>query len=186
MRHRKMRRKLGVTTDHRTALLRNLAKSLVHHKRIVTTYARAREASAFVDNLVTIAKRGGLHARRLVISKLGCARTAEQLIDQVLPKFSSRQGGYTRVLKTTVRTGDNAQRALLEFTEVFDAPVYKKKAKKAAAKKAVEAEPVKAEKKAPKAAAVEETAPQEKPKDKDPEKKKGFVGNLRKFFKREG
>ncbi len=183
MRHRRMRRKLGVTTDHRTALLRNLAKSLVHHKRIVTTYARAREASAFVDNLVTIAKRGGLHARRLVIAKLGCARAAEQLIDQVLPKFAKRQGGYTRVLKTTVRTGDNAQRALLEFTEAFDAPVYKKKAKKAAAKKEAVAEaPVATEKKTKKAEAPKV---EEKAVDKDPEKKKGFVGNLRKFFKRE-
>ncbi len=183
MRHRRMRRKLGVTTDHRTALLRNLAKSLVHHKQIVTTYARAREASAFVDSLVTIAKRGGLHARRLLIAKLGCARTAEQLIDQVLPKFGSRKGGYTRVLKTTVRTGDNAQRALLEFTEVFDAPVYKKKTKKAAAKKDVAAEaPVATEKKTKKAEAPKV---EEKAVDKDPEKKKGFVGNLRKFFKRE-
>jgi len=182
MRHRKMRRKLGVTTDHRTALLRNLAKSLVHHKQIVTTYARAREASAFVDGLVTIAKRGGLHARRLLIAKLGCARTAEQLINQVLPKFGSRKGGYTRVLKTTVRTGDNAQRALLEFTEVFDAPVYKKKVKKTTAKKDVAVDADVAEKKTKKS---EETKATEKPVDTDPEKKKGFVGNLRKFFKRE-
>ena len=182
MRHRKLRRKLGVTTDHRTALLRNLAKSLVHHKRIVTTYARAREASAFVDGLVTLAKRGGLHARRLVTAKLGCARAAEQLINQVLPKFTDRKGGYTRVLKTTVRTGDNAQRALLEFTEVFDAPVYKKKAKKAATTKAVAAEAPKTEKKSQK---VEEPQVKENLVDKDPEKKKGFVGNLRKFFKRE-
>lgn len=183
MRHRRMRRKLGVTTDHRTALLRNLAKSLVHHKRIVTTYARAREASAFVDSLVTIAKRGGLHARRQLISKLGDARAAEQLIEQVLPKFTSRKGGYTRVLKTTVRTGDNAQRALLEFTETFEAPVYKKKAKKAPAKKdAAAAEVTTVEKKSKKA---EEAKADEKSAEKDPEKKKGFVGNLRKFFKRE-
>lgn len=184
MRHRKMRRKLGVTTDHRTALLRNLAKSLVHHKRIVTTYARARETSAFVDSLVTIAKRGGLHARRLLISELGCARAAEQLINQVLPKFGSRQGGYTRVLKTTVRTGDNAQRALLEFTEVFDAPVYKKKVKKGAAKKdsVVKAEVETSEKKPSKKS---EEVIEKKSDEKDPEKKKGFVGNLRKFFKRE-
>ena len=182
MRHRKLRRKLGVTTDHRTALLRNLAKSLVHHKRIVTTYARAREASAFVDGLVTLAKRGGVHARRLVIAKLGCARAAEQLINQVLPKFADRKGGYTRVLKTTVRTGDNAQRALLEFTEVFDVPVYKTKAKKASTTKAVATEAPKAEKKAQK---VEEPQVKENIADKDPEKKKGFVGNLRKFFKRE-
>ncbi len=182
MRHRKMRRKLGVTTDHRTALLRNLAKSLIHHKSIVTTYARAREASAFVDGLITLGKRGGLHARRLIISKVGCARTAEQLINQVLPKFTERKGGYTRVLKTTVRTGDNAQRALLEFTEVFDTPVYKKKAKKAAAKKEVAAEVVTETKKSKKA---EEAQVEKKTEEKDPEKKKGFVGNLRKFFKRE-
>ena len=182
MRHRKMRRKLGVTTDHRTALLRNLAKSLIHRKSIVTTYAKARETSAFVDSLVTLAKRGGLHARRLLISKLGCARAAEQVVTQILPKFGERKGGYTRVLKTTVRTGDGAQRALLEFTEVFEAPVYKKKAKKAAAKKEVAAEVTTTEKKTKKA---EEAQVSEKAVDKDPEKKKGFVGNLRKFFKRE-
>jgi len=183
MRHRKMRRKLGVTTDHRTALLRNLAKSLVHHKSIVTTYARARETSAFVDGLITLAKRGGLHARRLVISKIGCARAAEQLIKQVLPKFTERKGGYTRVLKTTVRRGDNAQRALLEFTEVFDKPVYKKKAvKKVAIKGEPDADVVVAEKKSKKA---EEAQVDKKAEEKDPEKKKGFVGNLRKFFKRE-
>lgn len=182
MRHRKMRRKLGVTTDHRTALLRNLAKSLVHHKSIVTTYARARETSAFVDSLVTIAKRGGLHARRLLISKLGCARAAEQIVNQILPKFADRKGGYTRVLKTTVRTGDNAQRALLEFTEVFDAPVYKKKAKKAAAVKEEVTETVEKTKKTKK---VDVEKVEEPTADKDPEKKKGFVGNLRKFFKRE-
>lgn len=179
MRHRRMRRKLGVTADHRTALLRNLAKSLVHHKRIETTYARAREASAFVDSLVTIAKKGGLHARRQLISKLGCARTAKQLMDQVAPKFETRKGGYTRVLKTTVRTGDNAQRALLEFTETFEAKVYKAKVKKAASKKTDSDTAVKS---SPKAA---ETVSKEKSQDKDPEKKKGFVGNLRKFFKRE-
>lgn len=183
MRHRRMRRKLGVTTDHRTALLRNLAKSLVHHKRIVTTYARARETSAFVDSLVTIAKRGGLHARRLLVSKLGCAMTAEQLVKTIAPKFNTRQGGYTRVLKTTVRTGDNAQRALLEFTEVFEAPVYKKKVKKTPAKKAESVSEKKTETKT--ASKAEEAPVQTKKEDKDPEKKKGFVGNLRKFFKRE-
>ena len=81
-----------------------------------------------------------------------------------------------------MRTGDNAQRALLEFTEVFDAPVYKKKAKKAATTKAVAAEAPKTEKKSQK---VEEPQVKENLVDKDPEKKKGFVGNLRKFFKRE-
>ena len=183
MRHRKMRRKLGVTTDHRTALLRNLAKSLVHHKSIVTTYARARETSAFVDGLVTIAKRGGLHAHRLLISKLGCARTAKQLIDQVAPKFETRKGGYTRVLKTTVRTGDNAQRALLEFTEIFETPVYKKKAKKVASKKGSESVEVsKAEKLSHKA---EEAKSADAATESDPEKKKGFMGNLRKFFKKD-
>ncbi len=182
MRHRKLRRKLGVTTDHRTALLRNLAKSLVHHKSIVTTYARARETSAFVDGLVTIAKRGGLHAHRLLISKLGCARTAKQLIDQIAPKFEARKGGYTRVLKTTVRTGDNAQRALLEFTEAFEVKVYKKKEKKEVSKKTADAEVTKAEKLSQKA---EETKSADNAADSDPEKKKGFIGNLRKFFKKE-
>lgn len=179
MRHRRRRRTLGVVTAHRTAKLRNLVRALVLKKRIETTYAKAKEASAFAEKMVTIAKREGLHARRLLISKLASVEIAGILIRQIAPLFKDRHGGYTRVLRLGIRPGDGAQKALLEWTAVFEAP--KKKAKKKKEKQPAE-KPV--EKAAPKA--VEEPKTAEAPKSvekKDAEKKGGFLGKLRKFLK---
>ena len=191
MRHQRLRRKLGVKSQHRRALLRNLVKALVLRKRIRTTLAKAKEASAFADKMVTLAKRGGLHARRLLIAELGCKDSAASMIKDIAPQFKERHGGYTRVLRLMPRPGDNSQMALLEFTAIAAVPEKpKKEAKpkkaKAAPKPEVEAE--KAEtpkapkaKKAPVAAAeaVEKTAEDKK----DAEKKGGFLGSLRKFLK---
>ena len=168
MRHRKLRRKLGVNSEHRKALLRNLVKSLVARKRIRTTLARAKEASAFADQMVTLAKRGDLHARRLIIAKLGCKDSAKTLIDVVAPHFKDRQGGYTRVLRMPARPGDNSDMALLEFTAMVEvqqqvAPVKKK----VAAAKSSDEDTDKAD------------APA------DGENKSGFLGSLRKFLKGE-
>ncbi len=193
MRHQRLRRKLGVTSDHRKALLRNLVKSLVERKRIRTTLARAKEASAFADKMVTIAKKNTLHAHRQIISELGCPVTAGQLVKLIAPKFKERQGGYTRVLRLMPRPGDNSKMALLEFTEVIDPP--KKPKKPAKASKAVKApakeevpavekpetkKPEKASKAKPAAA---EKAPEAGEEKKETEKKGGFLGSLRKFLK---
>lgn len=182
MRHRRLRRKLGVKSEHRTALLRNLLRALVLKKHIETTHARAKETSAFADKMVTIAKEKGLHARRLLISKLGDADTAKLLITQIAPQFKDRQGGYTRVLRLGIRSGDGAQMALLEWTAVFEAPA--KKAKKKKEKKPEtksEEKPSKESSKAPeKKKEIEAPKPAEKP---ETEKKGGFLGKLRKFLK---
>lgn len=190
MRHRRLRRKLGVKTPHRMALLRNLVRALVQHKRIRTTHAKAKEASAFADRAITIAKKGDLHARRILLSKLACYATTKTLVEQIAPQFKARQGGYTRVLRLAPRPGDASEMALLEFTEVITGPEKSKKPKKEK-KKAPTHEAVHEVKEAP----VKETKLKKKPKSdsapetkgeetkKESEKKGGFLGALRKFLK---
>lgn len=178
MRHKKLKGKLGVKSQHRMALLRNLTRSLVLHKRIETTVVKAKQASAFSEKLVEIGKRGDLHARRLLISKLGCASTADALIKVISPKFKDRQGGYTRVIKLDNRPGDGAQKAILEFTEIFEAPASKtSKSKKKATKKASSK---KVEDKAAKASEADSSEQKDESTDG---KKGGFLGTLRKFLK---
>ena len=133
MRHGRRKRKLGVTTNHRKALLRNLLRSLVIYKRIRTTVVKAKAASSFADKMVQIAKRGDLHSRRTLISHLGCAETADQLIKRIAPHFKERNGGYTRVLKLDeYRPGDAGDVAILEFTAQIAAPAKPKKKPKTA------------------------------------------------------
>lgn len=179
MRHQRHKWTLAVDTGHRKALLRNLIKSLVIHKRIQTTYRKAKAASAFADQMVQIAKRGDLSARRLLISRLGCSRTAHALLTQIAPHFKERAGGYTRVLKLSNRVGDGAQTALLEFTEIMEMPEKKKKAKKERTHPEVKEEKKKAAPEEKKLAA--ETAKEAG--KKESEKKGGFLGALRKFLK---
>lgn len=188
MRHQRRRRKLSVTSEHRKALLRNLVRNLVIYKQIRTTVTKARAASSFADRVIQIAKRGDLHARRLLISKLGCADTAETLLSQIAPQFKERQGGYTRVLRLGYRSGDGSDTAILEFTEkiaVPEKPKKPKKAKKAAPPKMEEtaAKPKKGptaeisgEKKDPSSKAEEEER-------RESAKKGGFLAKLRKFLK---
>jgi large subunit ribosomal protein L17 len=197
MRHLRQGRKLGVKSKHRKALMRNLAKNMVHYKRIRTTVTRAKEASSFIDRLVQLAKRNDLHARRLLVAELGCAATADVLIRQIAPHFKNRNGGYTRILKLGIsRPGDAAELALLEFTELIELPKKKeKKPKKAKAEVQtdVTAEPAKVSDKKKKDAPAKEKAEsgkeekksdEKKPQDKgETEKKGGFLGKLRKFLK---
>lgn len=190
MRHQRLKRKLGVKSQHRKALLRNLVRELVAHKRIRTTHAKAKEASAFAEKMVTLAKRGDLHARRLLVSKLGHDDTAKKLINDVAPLFKERQGGYTRVLRLEKRPGDATDMALLEFTVLPEIPKKttntkksKKKAKDSAEesveKPSSKAKPTK-EKTKGKAPEAKETPQDEK---SESEKKGGFLGTLRKFLK---
>ena len=174
---------MGVVTAHRTAKLRNLVRALVLKKRIETTHAKAKETSAFADKMITIAKREGLHARRLLITKVRDPEIARILITQIAPLFKGREGGYTRVLRLGYRAGDGAQMALLEWTAVFEAPAKKAKKKKSAksADKTAEKTPAKESTKA--ADTKKEPEVTEQAAQKDPEKKKGFLGKLRKFFK---
>ncbi|WP_448580305.1 50S ribosomal protein L17 [Thermaurantiacus sp.] len=117
MRHKVAHRKLGRTTAHRTAMLRNMAASLIKHEQIVTTLAKARELRPYTERLVTLAKRGGLSNRRLAMSRLMDEAQLKKLFDVLAPRYADRQGGYTRVLKAGFRASDQAAMAVIEFVD---------------------------------------------------------------------
>ncbi len=123
MRHRVAHRKLGRVTEHRIALLRNQAQALLRHERIQTTVPKARELRPFVERLITIAKRGlatgdalkTMNARRLVSRDLADTKVVTKLFDSIAPRFETRPGGYTRLLKIGPRRGDSADMAQVEL-----------------------------------------------------------------------
>lgn len=117
MRHRKKGRKLNRTAAHRKATLRNMAASLFRHERIETTTAKAKELRPFAERLITLAKRGDLHARRLAAQKIPDREVLGKLFGEIGPRFSERPGGYTRILKMGNRRGDAAEMALIELVE---------------------------------------------------------------------
>lgn len=116
MRHQKTRHKLSRDSAHRKALLRNLCKEVIQHKRIKTTEAKAKAVKPEVEKLITLAKRGDLHARRQALSQLGQDTTIVHLLfDQVAPDYSERPGGYTRIVKLGARSGDATEMVYLEL-----------------------------------------------------------------------
>ena len=117
MRHGIAHRKLGRTSSHRTAMFANMAASLIKHEQIVTTLPKAKELRPFVEKLVTLAKKGDLHARRIAISRLRDAVLVKKLIDVLGPRYKDRNGGYTRIMKAGFRAGDNAAMAVIEFVD---------------------------------------------------------------------
>jgi large subunit ribosomal protein L17 len=117
MRHHKSGRRLGMPIDRRKALLRTMAVSMLTHEGINTTEARAKELRRFVEPLVTLAKRQDLHARRLALAKLPNKLLVEKLFDIYGPRYQSRPGGYTRIIKLGPRKGDAAPMARIEFVE---------------------------------------------------------------------
>ena len=117
MRHGYAHRKLGRTTSHRTALFANMAASLIKHEQIVTTLPKAKELRPFVEKLVTLAKRGDLHARRIAISRVRDVDQVGKLFAAIGPRYADRNGGYIRVLKAGFRHGDNAPMAVIEFVD---------------------------------------------------------------------
>ena len=118
MRHRKAGRSLRRTSEQKLALMRNLASSLIEHGAIETTEAKAKELRPFVEKLITKAKSGTLHARRLAVRHIQKRETADKLFQEVGPKFATRSGGYTRILKTGHRKGDGAEMARIELVGV--------------------------------------------------------------------
>ena len=137
MQHNRAGRKLGRTTSHRRALFRNQLASLFTHERITTTLPKAKDLRPLAEKMVTLGKRGGLHARRLALKNLPDPGVVKKLFDEVAPRFASRNGGYTRILKLGRRPGDGAEMAILEFID-FDfaqRQAEKKVAAKAAAEK---------------------------------------------------
>ncbi len=117
MRHRHAHRKLGRTTAHRTAMLRNMAAALIKHEQIMTTLAKARELRPYTEKLVTLAKRGGLSNRRLAQARLMDEAQLRKLFDVIAPRYADRPGGYTRVLKAGFRASDQAAMAVIEFVD---------------------------------------------------------------------
>ncbi|MEO6056918.1 MAG: 50S ribosomal protein L17 [Gemmatimonadales bacterium] len=115
MRHRAKGRQLSRTSSHRRALLNNMATSLFEHGRIVTTEAKAKELRPFAEKLITLARRGDLHARRLVERKIKDRETLSRLFSEIGPRFAARPGGYTRILKLGHREGDGADIARIEL-----------------------------------------------------------------------
>jgi large subunit ribosomal protein L17 len=140
MRHRKSGRKLGRTASHRKALLSNLANQLLEKKEITTTTAKAKEARSSVDRLITYAKKGGPHHRRLAFGFLRNKETTKILFEEIAPAYTERPGGYTRVLKLGRRQGDGASLSLLQlvgFEKLAEVskPEKKRSRKKSAASK---------------------------------------------------
>jgi large subunit ribosomal protein L17 len=117
MRHNIMGRRLGRSTNHRKALFRNLASELIRHNRIKTTEAKAKSIQAMVEKLITLAKRGDVHARRLAARDIYDPAVLHKLFNEVGPKVQDRAGGYTRIYKLGPRQGDAAQMALIEIVE---------------------------------------------------------------------
>jgi large subunit ribosomal protein L17 len=115
MRHRNKGRKLSRTASHKRATMRNMATSLFKHGRIETTTAKAKELRPYAERLVTLAKRGDLHARRLVATKIQDRTVLGALFDDIAPRFAERPGGYTRILKLGNRKGDAAEMSLIEL-----------------------------------------------------------------------
>lgn len=115
MRHYKKGRKLNRTPAHRKALLRNLATALIRHERIETTDAKAKAVRSYTEKLITLARRGDLHARRIAFRDIRDKEVLKKLFDDVGVRFKTRPGGYTRIVKTGVRRGDNAPLSIVEL-----------------------------------------------------------------------
>ncbi len=115
MRHRKTGRRLGRTTAHRKALMRNMVTSLLEHERIVTTTPKAKELRKVADKMISLGKRGDLHARRQALSFIRDKRVVDKLFDKLSNEYMDRNGGYTRIIQTGNRIGDAAPMAIIEL-----------------------------------------------------------------------
>lgn len=117
MRHRKSGRKLNRTSSHRKAMFANMAAALLKHEQIITTLPKAKELRPIVEKLITLGKRGDLHARRQAISRIQDKAMVSKLFETLGPRYQERNGGYTRVLKAGFRYGDSAPMAVIEFVD---------------------------------------------------------------------
>ena len=117
MRHGKVHRKLNRTAEHRRAMFANMCAALIKHEQIVTTLPKAKDLRPIVEKLITLAKRGDLHARRQATAELRDPPMVKKLFDVLGPRYASRNGGYTRVMKAGFRFGDNAPVGVIEFVD---------------------------------------------------------------------
>jgi large subunit ribosomal protein L17 len=153
MRHLKRTAKLGRTSEHRNAMLANLVCSLIEHKRVTTTLAKAKAARSVAEKMVTLGKSGTIHDRRLAVARLHQEDAAKILFKEIAPAFKERNGGYTRIIKMNQRQGDAATRAILEWVDFT--PVAPESAEAAPAAETKPAE-----------GASPETKPESKPESK--------------------
>jgi large subunit ribosomal protein L17 len=117
MRHARGYRRLNRTHEHRKSLFKNMAASLIEHEQIKTTVPKAKELRPIVEKMVTLARRGDLHARRLLASRLHDDAAVQKLMDVLAPRYAERTGGYVRIMKAGFRYGDMAPMAIIEFVE---------------------------------------------------------------------
>ncbi|WP_448383274.1 50S ribosomal protein L17 [Desulfosoma sp.] len=138
MRHRKSGRKLNRTSSHRSAMFRNMVTSLLEHERIVTTVPKAKEIRRWADSMITLGKRGDLHARRQALAVVRRKDVVHKLFAELGPRYQTRQGGYTRIVKMGFRKGDGAPMCLIELTgaEIKAKPKKKPRAQEQAAAEA--------------------------------------------------
>jgi large subunit ribosomal protein L17 len=117
MRHGKVHRKLNRKPEHRKAMFANMAAALIKHEQIVTTLPKAKELRPIVEKLITLGKRGDLHARRQAVSEIRDVPMVKKLFEVIGPRYKERNGGYCRIVKAGFRYGDNAPRAVIEFVD---------------------------------------------------------------------
>lgn len=117
MRHNKSGRRLGRNSSHRKAMLRNMVTSLLDQEKITTTDARAKEVRKLAEKMITLGKKGDLHARRQALSVVQDKKVVAKLFDRLAPRYTERNGGYTRIMKVGNRAGDNAPVSIIEFVE---------------------------------------------------------------------
>ena len=117
MRHGFAGRRFARSASHRKAMFANLAVSLLEHEQIVTTLPKAKDLRPIVEKLITLGKRGDLHARRQVIAQIGNEQVVKRLFDEIAPRYAQRHGGYLRIMKAGFRHGDNAAMAVIEFVD---------------------------------------------------------------------
>ncbi len=125
MKHKVAGRKLGRNPSHRKAMLRNIVTSLLEHERIVTTVPKAKEVRRIAEKMITLGKRGDLHARRQAISYIRTKNIVAKLFDELSEQYADRQGGYTRIIRTGTRYGDAAAMAIVElvgYEEIVEEP----------------------------------------------------------------
>lgn len=153
MKHRIVGRRLDRTTEHRTAMLKNMATSLFRHERIVTTTPKAKELKRFADKIVTLAKKASAHARRQANVEIRDVEVLNKLFETIGPRFAERSGGYTRIVRVGRRAGDNAEMSVIELVERTQAAAPEGEDKDTKKGKSEKAE-TKPEKKSKKAAAA--------------------------------
>ncbi len=117
MRHKKARYKLGMKTSHREAMLRNMVTSLLEHESITTTDTRAKAVRSLAEHMITLGKRGDLHARRQALQVIRSTKVTQSLFNDIAPRYAERAGGYTRIIKKGFRSGDGAEISIIELVE---------------------------------------------------------------------